>query len=930
MADYSNPKASNAILGDLQEIVALINSGAKLDPTGNTNIPNGAKRVVSVTGGYQIQSYNGSTWVSVGKLMHDCDSVDGKSPNTGTAAGTIPVRDNKGQLPGDITGNAGTATKLATARTIDLGGIVSATEQEFDGSKPITIPVNSVNVNNDNDDAVVGVLTPAHGGTGRTDGAAADVVVSGPAGETTASEQGQVGNNAYMQNKDLNTLTTSGHYISVNGSTGNHYPYSSSGVWQMDVHRYGTAILQKLSNYQSTWTRSSTDTGATWTKWTPSGLRTSALTVFISKSGNDKNTGLVSSEPVLTIARAIEIATGYAVANASNIVKFCVGEGNWGNISFRSLPFALYLYPFDNTAALEYSASLPVFGTVNVYDMYVECDGIVANTVVSSLKGVVYANSYNRFANFSANRGSISIVNTSSAPVDIISVDNHKNVFNPYYDGTVLLQGNNPINVIENLTLADGFISASNGTFLTYTSNIISVADGVSVTGKKYNLVGSNKIYPGKSFLDSLPGSQAGTLGINTWLNGCPWGGGDEHTYLAADCTWKKDSDAIYARDVYVDGALSLTESGLFGKAKYITDSTAFNIDTEDFDLVLIYPKDDKGTFPPGANDFLYIRQWFYGRTIVAPGNRMQIAHGYSDSKLYSRVCRDGVWTDWDRFVSSGQLSTATLQQSGGPVIVKDVAIQGDTSDLAGTRGQIGDLVMSCTDLNDALTSGVYAVASDALNSPRAGVGILFARRRGSGSRYCLQTLYSLNTAGVRVYNRFITNADTNSPTFYAWSSEATEADLASASTNISVTGDFKFSYRSSVTGWLLCNGAAVSRTTYADLYAVIGTKFGTGDGSTTFNLPDMRGKVAWGANGNLGSVLAAGLPGLIGQINIGALLNLASGVFNRTDVAVNRAGTDRTDSSTLHFDASRSNSIYGNSTTVQPPAIALNCFIKY
>lgn len=38
--------------------------------------------------------------------------------------------------------------------------------------------------------------------------------------------------------------------------------------------------------------------------------------------------------------------------------------------------------------------------------------------------------------------------------------------------------------------------------------------------------------------------------------------------------------------------------------------------------------------------------------------------------------------------------------------------------------------------------------------------------------------------------------------------------------------------------GWLECDGSAVSRTTYADLFAVIGTKFGPGDGSTTFNLP--------------------------------------------------------------------------------------------
>jgi microcystin-dependent protein len=48
-------------------------------------------------------------------------------------------------------------------------------------------------------------------------------------------------------------------------------------------------------------------------------------------------------------------------------------------------------------------------------------------------------------------------------------------------------------------------------------------------------------------------------------------------------------------------------------------------------------------------------------------------------------------------------------------------------------------------------------------------------------------------------------------------------------------------------TGWLECSGAAVSRTTYAGLFTAIGTVFGVGDGSTTFNLPDMRGEFARG-----------------------------------------------------------------------------------
>lgn len=52
--------------------------------------------------------------------------------------------------------------------------------------------------------------------------------------------------------------------------------------------------------------------------------------------------------------------------------------------------------------------------------------------------------------------------------------------------------------------------------------------------------------------------------------------------------------------------------------------------------------------------------------------------------------------------------------------------------------------------------------------------------------------------------------------------------------------------------GWALCNGAAVSRTTYAGLFAVVGTTYGAGDGTTTFNLPDLRGRVPAGLD-NLG-----------------------------------------------------------------------------
>lgn len=66
------------------------------------------------------------------------------------------------------------------------------------------------------------------------------------------------------------------------------------------------------------------------------------------------------------------------------------------------------------------------------------------------------------------------------------------------------------------------------------------------------------------------------------------------------------------------------------------------------------------------------------------------------------------------------------------------------------------------------------------------------------------------------------------------------------------------------VAAWLLCDGTAVSRTTYADLFALIGTTYGTGNGSTTFNLPDLRGRVPLGAgtgaqNGGTGTGAISG-----------------------------------------------------------------------
>lgn len=76
------------------------------------------------------------------------------------------------------------------------------------------------------------------------------------------------------------------------------------------------------------------------------------------------------------------------------------------------------------------------------------------------------------------------------------------------------------------------------------------------------------------------------------------------------------------------------------------------------------------------------------------------------------------------------------------------------------------------------------------------------------------------------------------------------------------------FAGASAPTGWLLCAGQTLSRTTYAELFAAIGTTYGAGDGSTTFQLPDMRGRVVAGVDsmgGTAASRITAAGSGIAG-----------------------------------------------------------------
>lgn len=135
--------------------------------------------------------------------------------------------------------------------------------------------------------------------------------------------------------------------------------------------------------------------------------------------------------------------------------------------------------------------------------------------------------------------------------------------------------------------------------------------------------------------------------------------------------------------------------------------------------------------------------------------------------------------------------------------------------------------------------------------------------------------------------------------------------------------------------GYLLCNGATVGRTTYSALFAAIGTTYGAGDGSTTFALPNLIGRVMWGGT-NPGQYLAAGLPGFGGSFQaFASVAATGSGDFSQ---AIPNTGAPKYNIGTLASSSGgeafsdvsiNPDSIYGNSDTVQPPALTLVPYIK-
>lgn len=126
--------------------------------------------------------------------------------------------------------------------------------------------------------------------------------------------------------------------------------------------------------------------------------------------------------------------------------------------------------------------------------------------------------------------------------------------------------------------------------------------------------------------------------------------------------------------------------------------------------------------------------------------------------------------------------------------------------------------------------------------------------------------------------------------------------------------------------GWVILDGAAISRTTYADLFALWGTTFGSGDGTTTFNLPDMRQKFPLGkAASGTGSTLG-GTGGTIDHVHAVDVASTVSGVPSATVEVQSLMGGTVVATGT-HTHVTDPTSV--NSGSANPPFLAVNFIVR-
>lgn len=628
-SSFADPKLSNAIASDVPSIQELLNYLAQANPGLGSNYPTDSIRIVATDADktkYQIQRFNGSSWVTAGQLQHDVTSLRGYAPSTSASAGTIPVYNSSGKLVGSITGTAATASKLASAVNIQVGGIAASTAQSFNGSTAITIPINSITVNNAADNALNGTVSQAHGGTGRTDGAAEDVVFSYNSQILMAKDYGQIGSSSVAKwsasaPSDADSFVVPGNYVVNTNSTGwaaKKWPAAISQSANLRVTNDGETMLhQTLSGGEpfQMWGRCSTNGGASWSSWQPlSNGYSGALELYISKSGSDLNSGLDSSYPVLTFNRAMAIAKGLLGGSSTSFVIFHFGSGDWGNLAIYPVPFLIVIAPYDALRATAYSSSLPQFGSFNLYGpIWVDIGAICMRRLYAERGAVAYIYyGYKRISTFRAYTSSTIIFESQNASTNVVEMGINPLDGYPIYitENACVIMGYITIKLGANITPASHFIYVERfGKLYVITGRTLFNASGYSITGGKIAVQVTS---------DLLTGEAAGAY---AWANTIP-ATGDVAFYNGARINGYIKNQAIDSAVVHLAGSETITGQktiNVAGMALILKNpnfARADSVTKTQYEYIEIHDKNDvplgQLTFYKGADGThgLYIYAW--------------------------------------------------------------------------------------------------------------------------------------------------------------------------------------------------------------------------------------------------------------------------------------------------------------------------------
>lgn len=639
---------ANKIASDVPAIKTMLDALAKMDFTGITGIPANVKRIASVTGGVQIQKYASNAWATVGKLMHDVDTVDGKHAATGTTANTIPVRDASGKLPGDITGNAATASKasaLADGYTVPLAK---------GGTGATTAAAARANLGADNAANITkGTLSTARGGTGRTDGFVTDVIID--ASGTKASEVGQLGRAKSLTSVDANTILKQGRYNVYKATTALNFPIA--GDMLLDVIYWGdNNITQRCSSagnsYKFEMSRSSYDNGATWGGWLPvSGFLNSDVHIYVAKNGSDTNIGYTSDKPVLTLGMAIYKMLMMKPGVGRNIILH-FGPGDWGDFTlhkFYSSGAAVVMTTLAGANATSAPPDMPKFGTITVATgAVVYLRNIEADRVACSYLSRIHTQYYNTIgAVVSAYGGRFFFDSSSVTGIKAQSIQT-SSYFYVYRHGLLDINGGATFDVLEAVSYSSAFLYA--GEYSEVNIGSTSFANAGRVTGKRFNLTNALLTDGNRNNHLLFPGTAAGVYGYGNIING-------------------------YATDLAIGG----DTGDLTSKRGQIGDAVI--VGTVDFNTLVkqgVYSPEANSTNGPNFTSQQILA--VYQRNVSNKGRRVvQLAFNTSSpaAAIRTGLFTTGTeetptsWSDWVRLITAATLGDGLQISSDGIVSVE-------------------------------------------------------------------------------------------------------------------------------------------------------------------------------------------------------------------------------------------------------------------